>query len=102
MSSKKYRVNSSEHFNLMSMYEHQMVIRDEARENHDADTELKAELRIAELEGLLEEAPCVGAHVDWSTLNRIRQIADERRIIRYATCLAAGDTEEDAAIALTL
>ena len=99
---KKYRVNSSEHFNLHSMREKLYVMRDEAIDNQDWDTADKAQERIEEVETLLSKAPCVGCLVDWQTLKRIREIQAERQFIRYSTCIANGDSERDAAIAFTI
>ena len=96
---KLYRVNESEHFNLMSMYEHLLVMRDDARECGDIEAEETAEGRIWEVEKLLDEAWCVGARVDWPTLKRIREIREERQNIRYAIAIAAGVNEQDAAYA---
>ena len=50
----------------------------------------------------MEKAYCVGALVDWPTLKRIREIKEERQLIRYNRCLAAGHAEQDAAIAFQL
>ena len=101
MATKKYRVNGSEHFNLFSMYEKLKCMEidmDEGTIPYDP----KLFDRIDEIEKLMDAAPCVGSLVDWPTLKRIREIQEERRMIRYATCLAAGDTEKDAAIALEI
>lgn len=101
---KTYRVNESEHFNLMSMYDHLMAQVEMLRDDPDADpVELEAlENRADEVAELLDKAYCVGARVPWPVLERIRAIQQERREIRYATCLAAGVDEPAAAIALTL
>lgn len=101
---KTYRVNESEHFNLMSMYDHLMAQVEMLRDDPDADpVELEAlENRADEVSELLDKAYCVGARVPWPVLERIRVIQQERREIRYATCLAAGVDEPAAAIALTL
>lgn len=101
---KKYRVNESEHFNLMNMYDHLMAQVETLRDDPAADSdELEAlENRAAEVSELLDKAYCVGALVTWPVLERIRAIQHERREIRYATCLAAGADEPAAAIALTL
>lgn len=101
---KTYRVNESEHFNLMSMYDHLMARAEMLRDDPDADPiGLEAlENRADEVAGLLGKAYCVGARVTWPVLERIRAIQQERREIRYATCLAAGVDEPAAAIALTL
>lgn len=97
---KKYRVNESEHFNLMSMYDHLRCMEIDAIETGEWPKGL--EERIEEVEELLEDAYCVGALVDWPTLKRIRKIKDERQMIRYSRSLAAGNSERDAALAFTL
>ena len=97
MAVKKYRVNSSEHFNLCSMYEKLKcaeIDMDEGTVPYDK----KIVERISEVERLMDAAPCVGAQVDWPTLKRIREIKDERQMIRYATCLASGSSEKEAAL----
>lgn len=98
---KKYRVNESEHFNLMSMYDHL-----KAREIEMIEGEIpwddSIEDRIEEVENLLEKAYCVGASVDWPTLKRIREIKVERQTIRYNRSLAAGSSEKDAGLAFSL
>jgi hypothetical protein len=99
---KKYRVNESEHFNLHSMRDKLYVMRDSAREDRDWEAADKAEDRIEEVEALLHKAPCVGSLVDWPTLKRIREIQRERQLIRYQTCLAAGDSEAEAAMAFDI
>ena len=93
---KKYRVNESENFNLVSMYEHLKA------QEEDGDWSEELHARIAEVEDLMEKAPFVGSLVDWPTLKRIREIKDERQMIRYTTCLAAGSDERDAALAFTV
>ena len=101
MNTKKYRVNGTEHFNLQSMYEHLKCIEIDFEEGTIPWDEKKydeLEARIAEVESLMDKAPWVGSLVDWPTLKRIREIKDERQMIRYATCLAAGDSERDAAL----
>lgn len=101
MAAKKYRVNSSEHFNLYSMREHLKCIEIDMEEGAIPwdDTVLD---RIDEVEDLLDAAPYVGALVDWPTLKRIREIKDERQMIRYAKCLAQGTPERDAALAFDI
>ena len=81
---KKYRVSASEHFNLLSMYD-----------------KLKCQ-EIDMNEHLMEKAYCVGALVSWQTLKRIREIKEERQLIRYNTCIAQGASENDAALAFQL
>lgn len=99
---RKYRVNSSEHFNLMSMREKLYVLRDEALESNNWDEVEAAEDRISEVEALLDKAPYVGSLVDWSTLKRIREIKEERQYIRYNRCLSSGMTEAEAALAFEI
>ena len=98
MANKKYRVNESEHFNLMSMYDH-LKAREIMIQEDEIPWEDDIEERIMEVESLLEKAHCVGALVDWPTLSRIREIKDERCQIRYNTALANGASEADAAYA---
>lgn len=97
---KKYRVNESEHFNLMSMYDHLKCMEIDAVETGEWPDGL--EESIEEVEMLLDKAYCVGALVDWPTLKRIREIKDERQLIRYSRSLAAGSNERDAALAFAL
>ena len=97
---KKYRVNSSEHFNLLSMYDHLKCMEIDAIETGNWPEDL--EERIEEVEMLMDKAYCVGALVDWPTLKRIREIKETRQFIRYNKSLAAGDDERDAALAFTL
>lgn len=105
MKKKLYRISESELFNLQSMYDHLLCQRDELRISDAPEAEAmldKVEYRICEVEQLMDKAYCVGALVTWPELSRIRAIQQERREIRYATCLAAGADEPAAAIALTL
>lgn len=103
---KKYRVNESEHFNLYSMYDKLKCVEIDMQEDHiHAYTEKQwneLEAKINELENLMEKAYCVGALVDWPTLKRIREIKDERQLIRYNTCIANGESEKDAAMSFLL
>lgn len=98
---KKYRVNGSEHFNLMSMHDHLKCIEIDMDEGIIPwDNEVID--RIEEVENLLDKAYCVGALVDWETLKRIREIQDERQMIRYNKCLRNGMKEKDAGLAFQL
>ena len=98
---KKYRVNSSENFNLLSMYEHLKCIEIDMR-NGDTDWDNNILDRIEEVESLMEKAPYVGSLVDWNTLKRIREIKVERQFIRYKNCLKAGSTEKEAGYSFTV
>lgn len=103
---KKYRVNESEHFNLYSMYDNlkaqEIEMVEQPRGTYTSEQWDAIYDRIEEVESLMEKAPFVGSLVDWETLKRIREIRAERQMIRYATCLAAGATESEAAYAFDL
>lgn len=103
---KKYRVNESEHFNLFSMHDKLKCIEIDMQEApaHTYTEKQYDEIqkRICEVEGLMEKAYCVGALVDWPTLKRIREIKEERQLIRYNICLLHGASEKDAARAFEL
>ena len=103
---RKYRVNESEHLNLYSMYDHLRCIEIDMQEAPaDSYTDMQwddIEGRIAEVEDLMEKASCVGALVDWPTLKRIREIKDERQMIRYTRSLAAEATEKEAGLVFDL
>lgn len=100
-SAKKYRVNESEVFNLQSMYDKLNVW---LIEMQDGEREWDETIfdRLEEVEDLMNKAYGVGALVDWNTLKRIREIRDERQMIRYTRSLAAGHSERDAAIAFQI
>ena len=97
---KKCRVNESEHFNLMSMYDHLKCLEIDARESGNWDALKKAEERIEEVESLLESAYCIGALVTWPQLKRIREIRDERNTIRYNIAIRNGANDRDAGYAI--
>lgn len=101
VNSKKYRVNESEHFNLLSMYDHLKCMEIDMEEKTIPWNDEIFD-RIEEIENLMDKAPWVGSLVDWPTLKRIREIKDERQMIRYTRSLAAGSSERDAAIAFDL
>ncbi len=86
---KLYRVNSNEHFNLMSMHDKVMCQVYEARESGTFDELFAAETAKNEIEDLIDKAPCVGALVDWKTLSRIREIAIARETMRDQICACA-------------
>lgn len=97
---KKYRVNESEHFNLMSMYDHLKAQEIQAQENDEPWEALdKIRDRLEEVESLLEDAYCIGALVTWPQLKRIREIRDERNMIRYQKAVENGANERDAGYA---
>lgn len=99
---RKYRVNGSEHFNLISMYEHLKCLEIEMIEEYERFTEEQFDElldRIEEVEKLMDKAPCIGARVDWTTLKRIREIRDERNLIRYSRALENGASEKEAGYA---
>lgn len=103
---KKYRVSASEHFNLLSMYDKlkcQEIDMNEAPAHTYTEDQWNALYdRLDEINHLMEEAYCVGALVSWQTLKRIREIKEERQMIRYNTCMAQGASENDAALAFQL
>ena len=103
---KKYRVNESEHFNLYSMYDKLKCVEIDMQEApaHTYTDEQWDEIeeRISEVEELMEKAYCVGALVEWPTLKRIREIKEERQLIRYNISLMQGTPERDAALAFEL
>lgn len=101
MATKKYRVNASENFNLHSMYEHLKCIEIDMIEG-TIPFDKRILDRIEEVEDLLNKATFVGSLVDWPTLKRIREIKAERQMIRYATCLAQGTPENEAAQAFDI
>lgn len=100
-SAKKYRVNESEVFNLQSMYDKLNVWLIEMQDGEREWDETIFE-RLEEVEDLMNKAYGVGVLVDWNTLKRIREIKDERQMLRYTRSLAAGHSERDAAIAFQL
>lgn len=98
---KKYRVSESEHFNLMSMYDHLRAKEIQAQEN-DEPWEVLDQIRsrIEEVESLMEDAYCVGALVSWPQLKRIREIRDERNAIRYGIAIQNGASWQEAEYAI--
>lgn len=103
---KKYRVNASEYTNLCSMYdklkcyEIKMI---EAPRGYYSSTDFdELETRITELESLMQEAYGVGALVEWKVLLRIREIKQERQLLRYQNSIACGASQKDASMAFTI
>ena len=103
---RKYRVNDSEHFNLLSMYDKLKCVEIDMQEAPAGTYTEKQwddlEERLREVENLMRGTIPVGALVDWPTLKRIREIKEERQLIRYNACLAQGTPEKDAAMAFEL
>lgn len=103
---KRYRINASEHFNLLSMYDHLKVIEanmEESESNaYSAEEWTKLYKQLEKVQTLMNKAHCVGALVDWPTLKAVREIKAERQMIRYRTCLADGSDEREAALAFEL
>lgn len=98
MSTKKYRVSESELFNLQSMRDYlQCLIYDMEEKIIDWDDTI--EERLEEVDDLLERVYCIGALVTWDDLERIREIRDERNMMRYNTALSSGCSEREAGYA---
>lgn len=93
---KKYRVNESENFNLHSMHDHLYCRLYECIEEKRFDEVEKIEELLEEVEMLIDKAPCIGSLVDWTTLKRIREIRDERNLIRYNRAKSNGANELEA------
>ena len=102
---KTYWCNNSMKFNLDSMYTHLEVARDELRDNeieyvyicgkkYDLDN---IDDLIDEVGDLLSKA--LYTKVTGREYGRIKQLCEERKLIRYTTCLAHGMSEEDAGYA---
>lgn len=91
---KLYPVSAVEVDNLRSMYGKLLVQRDDLRMATGPQVDERLELldvRISELEDLMDEAYMPGAMVDGGTLGRIREIAAERQAIRTAIAEACGN-----------
>lgn len=101
MAVKKYRVNGSELFNIESMYDHLMVQRDQMYEGITTWSD-EVLTRLEEITEIMDKLHGVGSLVDWPTLKRIREIKEERQLIRYSIALSSGATEREAANAFTL
>lgn len=101
---KKYPVKMNYRFNLDSMRTHALVILDEMRDGEietvhlmgqDMD-ETAVERFIEEIEELMSKMYYPVSGKDYG---RIKAISDERNMIRYATCISKGMSENDAASA---
>lgn len=87
----KYRVNESEHFNLVSMY-YYLKEQAEVALRNDEPWQVIEDLysRLEEIHKLMEAAPHIGAFVTWPELSRIREISDGRKSIRHALAIQNG------------
>ena len=103
---KKYRVNASEYTNLCSMYDRLKCMEIdmlEATKDSYSDTDFaELEARISEIEQLMEVAYGVGALVEWKVLSRIREIKQERQLLRYHTSIACGSSQKHANMAFEI
>lgn len=105
MESRKYYVKHNYRFNLDSMRISMLNIRDDMRDGVITEpvevmgelmTEDAVEAFIAEIEDLIYKAY---GQVTGKEYGRIKAISDARNAMRYATCIAAGMSEYDAALA---
>lgn len=98
---KRYPVKHSILFNLDSMRTHLICAKDELLETcKDDSLEGKMDGLIAELESLEELMQAIWGHrntATWPELKRAREISEQRNLLRYTTCMAAGMDESDAA-----
>ena len=105
MESRKYYVKHNYRFNLDSMRTSMLCIRDDMRDGvidgpvevmGKQMTEAAVDAFIAEIEDLIYKAygPVTGKEY-----GRIKAISDARNAMRYAKCIAAGMSENDAALA---
>lgn len=103
---KKYRVNASEYTNLCSMYDKlkcKEIDMPEAPRGSYSDTDFaELEARISEIEDLMEVAYGVGALVEWKVLSRIREIKQERQLLRYHISIVCGASQKDANMAFEI
>lgn len=101
---RKYFVKMNMRFNLDSMRTHMLNIRDEMRDDEYDTIEIMGKTMneddvenfIDELEDLMSKA---NYKVTGNEYGRIKAIADARNMMRYATCMANGMSEKEAALA---
>lgn len=103
---KKYRVNASEYTNLCSMYDKlkcEEIDMLEAPRGSYSDADFAGlEARISEIEELMKVAYGVGALVEWKVLSRIREIKQERQLLRYHNSIVCGASQSDANMAFEI
>jgi len=104
---RKYFCNSSMKFNLDSMYTHVKVIAFDMEDGKINSVNICGDTwtvdtiydLLEELSDLLDKA--VFGKVTGKEYGRIKDISQERQMIRYMTCLASGMSERDAGYAFT-
>lgn len=101
---RKYYVKESYRFNLDSMHDHIWCCIFDVEDGICETVELMGEAmnldRLYEFKEEVENLQCVAwGKVTGKEYGRIKAISDERNLIRYATCLSKGMSEEDAAYA---
>lgn len=101
---KKYFVKHNYRFNLDSMLTHVMNMIDDMRDGEYDEVELMDEKmdedRLIEFKDEVEDLLMKSYYpVCGKDYGRIKAISDARNMIRYATCMANGMKEKDAALA---
>ena len=101
---KKYFVKMNYRFNLDSMRTHVLNLIDDIRDGKSETVELMGETmdedRLEEFKDELEDLSWKAYYpVCGKDYGRIKEISDERNMIRYATCIANGIDENDASSA---
>lgn len=101
---RKYYVKESYRFNLWSMHDHIWCCIYEVEDGNCNEVELMGERmdldRLYQFKEEVEDLMAVAnGKVTGKEYGRIKAISDERNLIRYATCLSKGMSEEDASYA---
>lgn len=103
---KTYFCNNSMKFNLDSMYTHLKVMQYEFEDGTiTGDVEIcDRVVNIDTIDDLIEEVGDLLSKAVWGKVTgkeygRIKRISEERKMIRYCTCLNAGMSEEKASYA---
>nr|DAG04037.1 MAG TPA: hypothetical protein [Myoviridae sp. ctbEa13] len=101
---KKYFVKHNYRFNLDSMLTHVMNMIDDMRDGSYDEVELMGEKmdydRLIEFRDEVEDLLMKSYYpVCGKDYGRIKAISDARNMIRYATCMANGMNEREAALA---
>ena len=104
MEERKYYVKENYRFNLDSMHDHVWCciydIQDGKCKTVNLMGEEMDEARLYEFKEELEDLSSKASYkVTGKEYGRIKAIADERNLIRYATCLNSGMSEEEAGLA---